>query len=284
MIDNVVNLAYSQVANNPGTGGTSVNLLSTEGALFATSMNVTLCPPGSNPTWDNAEIVRVTGITGDTLTVTRAQEGTTAKDIQAGWQIFAGPTKSIFDQIKTDINSVGFTWKDEWTNATSYAVNDIVRVTAGARQFFYICESTHTSATATNKPGSGSSWETFWTLYSETPAVYVPRSITIQAPTATEDVTLMKFDRAVTIQKVHAVVKGSSTPNISFQLKHHTDRTNAGNTVFSSAQSITSTTTGSELTTFSDATVPADSFLWLITTAKSGTVDELHVTVEYTED
>ncbi|GAG28331.1 unnamed protein product, partial [marine sediment metagenome] len=46
----------------------------------------------------------------------------------------------------------------------------------------------------------------------------------------------------------------------------------------------TSTTGGSDVTSFDDATIPADSFIWLETTAKSGTVSELHVTVVYTVD
>jgi len=37
-------------------------------------------------------------------------------------------------------------------------------------------------------------------------------------------------------------------------------------------------------TTFNDATIVADSFVWLETTAKTGTVDELAITIVYTED
>jgi len=46
----------------------------------------------------------------------------------------------------------------------------------------------------------------------------------------------------------------------------------------------TSTTAGSDVIVFNDATIEADEFVWLETTAKSGTVDELHITIFYTED
>ncbi len=109
-------------------------------------------------------------------------------------------------------------------------------------------------------------------------------SITIEDPTSSEDITICRFNEAVTITKVVGVVVGSSTPSVTINPKHHTDRSNAGNALFSSAQAVTSTTTGDVDTSFSDATIPADSFLWLETTAKSGTVDELNITFFYTTD
>ena len=46
----------------------------------------------------------------------------------------------------------------------------------------------------------------------------------------------------------------------------------------------TSTTTGGVVTSFNDATVPADSFVWLKTTAQSGTVGQINITVFYRQD
>jgi len=109
-------------------------------------------------------------------------------------------------------------------------------------------------------------------------------TITVEDPTSSEDITICRFNEAVTITKVIGVVVGSSTPSVTINPKHHTDRSNAGNALFSSAQAVTSTTTGDVDTSFSDATIPADSFLWLETTAQSGTVDELNITFFYTTD
>ncbi len=114
--------------------------------------------------------------------------------------------------------------------------------------------------------------------------IMMEKTITVEDPTSSEDIGFHFFHQAVTIREVHAVVVGSSTPSCTVNPKHHTDRNNAGNAVLDSATAITNTTTGQTLTAFTDATVPIDSFLWLETTAKSGTVDELQLTFRFTID
>lgn len=109
-------------------------------------------------------------------------------------------------------------------------------------------------------------------------------TLTVEDPTSSEDIGFYFFNSAVTIQEIEAVVVGSSTPSVTIEPSHSTDRSAAGNDVLSSPTAITNTTTGQNLTAFDDASVPADSFLWLETTAKSGTVDELTITVRYTFD
>ena len=110
------------------------------------------------------------------------------------------------------------------------------------------------------------------------------KHVTIEDPTDAEDFTVCHFPAAVTITEVVAVVIGSSTPSVTIEPQHNTDRSAAGNNVLSAATAITSETTGQTLTSFDDATLPADSYLWIETTAQSGTVDELHITITYTED
>ena len=53
------------------------------------------------PTPSNAEIVRVTAVAGDTLTITRAQEGTSARTVIIGDQIAATVTVKTFTDIET---------------------------------------------------------------------------------------------------------------------------------------------------------------------------------------
>ena len=78
---------------------------------------------------------------------------------------------------------------------------------------------------------------------------------------------------------------GSATPSVTWTIRHHaTDRSNAGNEVVTGGTTTTSTTSGDDVTSFNDATIPADSFVWLETTAQSGTVDELSVSMIYTID
>lgn len=108
--DVVENFVYGtvSVAPSPASSGTTLTLQTGEGALFPTpgatgGYNVTLYPPDTGPLLSNAEIVRVTDVTGDVLTFTRAQEGTSAKSVAVGWQVAFAPTaktmQDIFDAI-----------------------------------------------------------------------------------------------------------------------------------------------------------------------------------------
>src|SRR5206468_2357178 len=58
-------------------------------------------PAGDQPLVTNAEIVRVTAISGDTLTITRTQEGTTARAILVGDQIAATITAKVLTDAET---------------------------------------------------------------------------------------------------------------------------------------------------------------------------------------
>ena len=109
------------------------------------------------------------------------------------------------------------------------------------------------------------------------------KSIVIESPTATEDLTFFHTEDAITITIMRAVCVGT-TPSVTWTIRHHTDRSNAGNEVVTSGSVTTSTTTGSDITTFNDATIPADSFVWIETTAQSGTVTNIGITLHYTMD
>jgi len=109
-------------------------------------------------------------------------------------------------------------------------------------------------------------------------------NVTIQSPGATEDYSANFVNRATTISECRAVLLGSSTPSVTWTVRHGTDRSATGAEVVTSGTTTTSITTGSDVTAFDDATIVADSFIWLETSAQSGTVDELHVTCIGTAD
>lgn len=110
-------------------------------------------------------------------------------------------------------------------------------------------------------------------------------SITVEDPGAAEDITIAFTNKAITITEIRAVLIGSSTPSVTWTIRHNaTDRSAAGNEVVTGGTTTTSTTSGSDVTSFNDATIPADSFIWLETTAQSGTVTELHITAIGTID
>lgn len=101
MADNHLNFAYSLVATapSPATTGTSLIVTAGQGALFpAPPFNVTIWPVSVQPLTTNAEIVTVTEIVTDTLTIVRVQEGTAARTVVVGDQIAATITaKTLTD-------------------------------------------------------------------------------------------------------------------------------------------------------------------------------------------
>jgi hypothetical protein len=101
-------LAPVLVPPSPALSGTSLIIAGGYAALFpAVPFNATVYPGGVTPTAANAEIVRVTNIVGDVFTITRAQEGTTAKAIASGWSIANTITVKVITDIENAISSGG---------------------------------------------------------------------------------------------------------------------------------------------------------------------------------
>ena len=98
------NFAYSTVATapSPATSGTSLVVASGEGTRFPTPpFNATIWPSTGVATPANAEVVRVTNISTDTLTITRAQEGSTARTVVVGDRIIGSITAKTLTDIET---------------------------------------------------------------------------------------------------------------------------------------------------------------------------------------
>jgi len=107
------------------------------------------------------------------------------------------------------------------------------------------------------------------------------KTFTLEAPTATDDITIFRTDVDITVQEVIAVSVGTS-PSTTYQLKHHPTRSNAGNALTTSSTT-TSTGTGN-VATLSDATIPANSWVWYESTAATGTNVKLTIDIRYTID
>ena len=109
------------------------------------------------------------------------------------------------------------------------------------------------------------------------------KGMTLESPGAAESFGMWQTQVAITVSSIKAVVIGSS-PSVTINIAFGTDRT-SGTNVFSSGTAITNTTTGQTINSgFNDATIPAGSFIWFISTAQSGTVTQIEVTINYTED
>lgn len=115
-----------------------------------------------------------------------------------------------------------------------------------------------------------------------TPPVSRDKSFTIESPTSTEDIGLWRTNVDITITGIHAVSLGT-TPSLTYTLRFNSDRSAVGTEVVTGGSTTTSTTTGDSITVFDDATIPAGSWIWLETTAQSGTTDQVTITINYDE-
>jgi len=107
------NLAISSVALAPAPPGTglALNVAAGEGTRFpAPPFNATVWPASATPTPANAEILRVTAITGDNLTIVRAQEATAARAIVVGDLIAATITAKTLQDVETPLANLDGAW------------------------------------------------------------------------------------------------------------------------------------------------------------------------------
>ena len=112
--------AQSNLSTPLSASSTSIALTAGSGALFP--------QPGANQyftlTLNDAatglvyEIVNVTAVTGDTMTVVRGQEGTTATTWALGDIVFNGPTAGSVAAIRGFRNLVSFSANGSWTLPT----------------------------------------------------------------------------------------------------------------------------------------------------------------------
>ncbi len=104
----------------------------------------------------------------------------------------------------------------------------------------------------------------------------------IQLPSNNENITIFRSDNySYTLQLVNSTIitDGGGNDSIAYQLYISTDRSDAAPTaVFSSAQMEKSTTSGTDRGTFAYNIIPANSYLWIVTTAVYGTIKELYLT------
>lgn len=114
-------------------------------------------------------------------------------------------------------------------------------------------------------------------------AVEYIKGATIETPGSSENVTLFYTRKAITIREVADVVRGTS-PSVTWQIKYATTRDSGSPTDLFSASRTTTSTSGATTTTFNDATIGAGNWIWLVTSATSGTNDELSVQLTYTID
>ena len=144
-MDALKNFAASLVATAPSsaTSGTSLVVTAGQGSYFpATPFDATIWPSGVQPTNTNAEIVRVTNVSTDTFTITRAQYGTTAQSIAVGYQIAQTVDANLLNQL-APLSGATFTGE---VVAPDFKASGLTGATAASR---------YVGATTNGAPTSG---------------------------------------------------------------------------------------------------------------------------------
>jgi hypothetical protein len=103
-----------------------------------------------------------------------------------------------------------------------------------------------------------------------------PKAVTIYTPSSSENLTMFFARNALTILEIRSVVTGT-TPSVTYSLVSGADRS-VTTTTHVSANVVTSTTTGSTVT-LTNTTIAANTWVWLTTSATSGTVNSFNVTI-----
>lgn len=110
------------------------------------------------------------------------------------------------------------------------------------------------------------------------------KSIIIEDPTASEDISFFFADVALTIAKIRPILQGTAGQTVTWTIRWAPQRNNLGTEVITGGTVTTDVAAGADITTFDAAAIPANSHVWIETTAKGGTVDSLSITLFYDED
>ena len=183
-------------------------------------------------------------------------------------------TDTLFLSTDLSLQSGGLFVADNIKRGTT---DPNVATLAGNEGDLYQRTLTTTGELWVNARGTTTSWELV------AADILFSKSVTVELPTATEDISLFFTTKAITISEMRAVVRGT-TPSVTWTIRHGTDRSATGAEVVTGGTVTTSQTTGSDVVSFNDATIVADSFVWLETTAQTGTVAEIAITVVFTDD
>ena len=108
-----------------------------------------------------------------------------------------------------------------------------------------------------------------------------PTGIEIENPTASERVLWFRTYVATTVNEINAVLNGSLTPLVTFSVRFDTDRSAVGTELLTGGRILGNNSTG--VSYAPDVTaIPADRWVWVQTTAQSGTVNDMIITMDLT--
>ncbi len=136
-MDLTANFAESNVsaAPSPATTGTDLKVITGEGARFPTPpFQAVIGPASGKLSIGNIEIVTVNGLSGDHLSIARAQESTSARTVIAGDRIFQTITKKFYDDVNSSIAALSNALSDALSAgaATANSLSDALSAAVSA--------------------------------------------------------------------------------------------------------------------------------------------------------
>lgn len=108
-----------------------------------------------------------------------------------------------------------------------------------------------------------------------------PTALEVENPSGSERIVWFRTYVATTVNEINAVLRGSVSPSVTFSIRFDVDRSAVGTELLTGGRTVTSVTTGTSFAP--DVTViPANVWVWLETSAQSGTVLEMNVAMDLT--
>lgn len=104
-----------------------------------------------------------------------------------------------------------------------------------------------------------------------------PKAITLVNPLVGDNITLFYTQAATTLTEVRGLVRGTSSPTVTYSIYYGTNRSGSG-TAAVSAATISSSTTGNTAT-IQNMPIPIGNYLWLEITGITGDPSEVNLTV-----
>ena len=108
-----------------------------------------------------------------------------------------------------------------------------------------------------------------------------PRSFSIIEPSQGLVVPIFHTLGVTTITNVSSYIGGNTSPSASFDIKYGTDLTAAGTQTVTAGYTVRNTTGVTSVTSFDNATIPANNVVWAEYTALSGVVSFTHTSIFY---
>ncbi len=133
--------------------------------------------------------------------------------------------------------------------------------------------STGLSGQVLTSTGSGVIWNTPVSV----PAAF--KAITIENPGNSENITLFYTPEAITLSRFSAVIQGAGS--VPYIVSYGSSRTTG--TATSTVNVVSSTTTAQNVTSFTNANIPANNWVWLTTVTTTGTPTSFNLTISYTK-